>query len=98
MGADKSETATAAKAAAATKPEKEIEEASVEDIDEDELDDADLDESIDEMFDPMGQLTQLLVTEGGTPIVDVLQGISDALDKQNKILYKLVSVVESKTA
>lgn len=55
------------------------------------------DEEDDELFDPAHQLTQLLVTEAGVPIVDVLQGIQDALDKQNKILYKLVSVAESKS-
>ena len=75
--------------------ETEIEE--VEELDDEDLDDPELEEdSIGDMFDPMAQLTQLLVTESGTPLVDVLQGIQDSLDKQNKILYKLVSVIESK--
>lgn len=70
--------------------------ASDEAVDEEE-DDIDIDGSFDgAMFDPMHQLTQLLVTESGTPIVDVLQGVLDALDKHNKILYKLVSVLDAK--
>ena len=52
----------------------------------------------DALFDPMlitQQVTQLLVTESGVPLVDVVLGIQEALDKQNKILYKLVSVIEA---
>ena len=68
-------------------------------LDEDDEDDEDDDDGFGEaLFDPMmltQQLTQLLVTEDGVPAVDVLQGISDALDKQNKILYKLASVIEA---
>lgn len=75
-------------------PVEEIEPADGEELDEEE--DLDSFDDDDGVFDPMHQLTQLFVTEAGTPIVDVLQGISEALDKQNKILYKLVSVVESK--
>lgn len=75
---------------------------------EDEVGDVDDDDQSEDLdsFDDMEvfgsvqelgqQLTQVLVTEDGVPIVDVLQGIQDALDKQNKILYKLVSVIESK--
>ena len=61
----------------------------------DDEDDEDL-SSLGEHFDPLQQLTQLFVTEAGTPIVDVLQGIQDALDKQNKIMFKLVSVLDAK--
>lgn len=46
--------------------------------------------------DPMEQLSQLLVTEEGKPLVDILSDIEKSIDKQNKILYKLVSVIESK--
>lgn len=61
-------------------------------------------ESFDEgAFDPMQHLTQLFVTESGVPLVDVAQGIQDAIaelgekfEKHNRILYKLVSVIESK--
>ena len=74
--------------------EEEIQE-DMDDLNEDgELDDDELGPF--EPYDPLHQVTQLLVTEEGTPIVDVMQGIQDALDKQNKILYKLVSVIESK--
>ena len=66
------------------------------DIEED-LESFEPEDGDNELFDPMQQLSQFLVTESGVPIVDVLQGIQEALDKQNKILYKLVSVVESKT-
>lgn len=62
-----------------------------------EVDDEEIDSLDDVMFDPMQQFTQLLVTESGVPLVDVLQGIQEAIEKQNKIMYKLVSVVESKT-
>ena len=79
-------------------PVEEIE--AIDDVDGDEedvdLDEEDLGSFDDGLFDPMQQLTQLLVTESGIPLVDVVQGIQDALDKQNKILYKLVSVIESK--
>ena len=64
--------------------------------DDEEMEEEDLDSLDDAMFDPMQQLTQLLVTESGVPIVDVLHGIQEALEKQNKILYKLVSVIETK--
>lgn len=72
-------------------------------VDEEDLEDEEEDDlgSFDDdvMFDPLQQLhelTQLLVTEAGVPVVDVLQGIHDSIDKQNKILYKLVSVIESR--
>ena len=62
---------------------------------EDDVDD-DIESFDESAFDPVQQITQLLVTEAGVPVVDVLQGIQEALDKQNKILYKLVSTIESK--
>lgn len=72
------------------------------DLEEDEYDDEDDGEELasfgEALFDPVmltQQVTQLLVTEDGVPVVDVLQGIQDSLDKQNKILYKLVSVIEA---
>ena len=48
------------------------------------------------MFDPFQQLSQLFVTEDGTPLVDVVHAIQETLDKQNKILFKLVSVLDAK--
>jgi hypothetical protein len=47
----------------------------------------------DDYFD-LAQLSQLLVTEEGEPLADVLKGIRDALDKHNKILFRLVGTVE----
>lgn len=66
------------------------------DVDDDDDDDEDLESFEEDMFDPMQQLTQLLVTEDGVPLVDVLQGIRESIDKQNKILFKLVSVIDAK--
>ena len=48
------------------------------------------------MYDPLERLTQLLVTEDGEPLVDVLQAMRHALEKQNKVLFKLVSVLETR--
>lgn len=50
-------------------------------------------EEDDDYFD-LAQLSQLLVTEEGEPLADVLKGIRDALDKHNKILFRLVSTVD----
>lgn len=66
------------------------------DVDDDDDEDEDLESFEEDMFDPMQQLTQLLVTEDGVPLVDVLQGIRESIDKQNKILFKLVSVIDAK--
>lgn len=76
--------------------EDEEEEGALDDEDDEALDKEDIDSLDDGLFDPMQQFTQLLVTETGVPIVDVLQGIQDALEKQNKILYKLASVVDAR--
>lgn len=45
--------------------------------------------------DPLHQISQLLLTEDGEAVADVLQGIRDALDKQNKILFKLAGILEA---
>lgn len=63
---------------------------------EDEGVDDDIESFDESVFDPLQQFTQLLVTEAGVPVVDVLHGIQEAIEKQNKILYKLVSTIESK--
>ena len=60
---------------------------------EDEFVDGDDDEDVDDYFD-LAQLAQLLVTEDGEPVADVLRGVRDALDKQNKILFKLASAAD----
>lgn len=59
-----------------------------EEEDEEDLESYDEEE---DMFDPMQELGRVL-----EPFNDTLQGILEALDKQNKILYKLASVVEAK--
>ena len=48
--------------------------------------------------DPMQQISQLLLTEDGEAVADVLQGIRDAMDKQNKILFKLVGILGAQNA
>lgn len=71
---------------------------------DDDDDDADLDEADlgtddeDELTVAVGQLTQLMMTEDGEAITDVLNGIRDALDKQNKILYRGLQVLEARFA
>lgn len=60
---------------------------------EDHVIDVDVDDEDEEYYD-LAQLAQLLVTEDGEPIADVLSGVRDALDKHNKILFKLVTVAK----
>lgn len=104
--ADAAEATDAADAADAAEPVQPADEAievvdgqAYDDEDEDDEDLESFDED-DDVFGPMHdlsqQLTQLMITEDGVPIVDVMQGIQEAIEKQNKILYKLVSVVEAK--
>lgn len=59
-------------------------------------DDDDDDDELE--FDPISQLAQLLVTEEGQPVADILVGIKDALDKHNKILFKISTLLEAKFA
>lgn len=61
--------------------------------DEDEDEDEEEDEAY-ELVTAVGQLTQLMMTEEGVAIADVLNGIRDALDKQNKIMYRGVQLLE----
>lgn len=63
--------------------------------DEDDLDEDDLHDD-DELAATVGQLGQLLMTDEGEAITDVLAGIRDALDKQNKILYRGLQLLESR--
>jgi TATA-binding protein-associated factor Taf7 len=62
--------------------------------DDDQEDDEDQDGFEDDDYFDLAQLSQLLVTEEGEPLADVLKGIRDALDKHNKILFRLVGTVE----
>lgn len=63
--------------------------------DEEEYDD-DEDSEDEEEYDPTEQLCQLMMSEDGTPIADILLGIRDALERHNKILYKAVTVLEAR--
>ncbi len=81
----------------------EVEDEQLEEIDEDNLPDQlpvheDNEPSDEEYEDEYLDLAQLLVTEEGEPLADVLRGIRDALDKHNKILYKLASAAEKLAA
>lgn len=74
----------------------ELESDAGEDSDED---DAASDEEgfadMEDVVTAVGQLTQLMMTEEGEAITDVLNGIRDALDKQNKIFYRGLQLLES---
>lgn len=75
--------------------------AAPEDLDEEAPEDEDLEEGDDleiedELATAVGQLTQLMMTEEGEAISDVLHGIRDAIDKQNKILYRGLQLLEAK--
>lgn len=65
------------------------EEDPMENIDDDEDDDCD--DEIDDDADAQmsGLLYSLLTTEDDESITNVLKGIRDGIDKQNKILYKI---------
>lgn len=69
------------------------EEGPLEGEDEDDEED-DEDEMHDELVGVVGQMGQLLMTDEGEAITDVLAGIRDALDKQNKILYRGLQLLE----
>ena len=59
----------------------------VESVDDDEDDDCD--DEIDDDAQMSGLLYSLLTTEDDESITNVLKGIRDGIDKQNKILYKI---------
>ncbi len=67
-------------------------------VDDSEYSDDDDDDDEELEFDPISQLAQLLVTEEGQPVADILVGIKDALDKHNKILFKISTLLEAKFA
>lgn len=72
----------------------------VDDEGDDGDDDVDYDDEDDDYGDELAaavnQIGQLLVTEDGEAVSDVLRGILDALDKQNKILYRGLQLLETK--
>ena len=59
----------------------------MENVDDDEDDDCD--DEIDDDAQMSGLLYSLLTTEDDESITNVLKGIRDGIDKQNKILYKI---------
>ena len=62
----------------------------VENVEDD--DDDDCDDEIDDADAQMsGLLYSLLTTEDDESITNVLKGIRDGIDKQNKILYKILT-------
>lgn len=68
-----------------------------EDYDDEEEDEEgeDIDEE-DPLTTAVGQLTQLMMTEEGEAITDVLHGLRDAIDKQNKIMYRGLQLLEAR--
>lgn len=72
----------------------------IDDEDDEDEDDVEFDEEGDEddLASAIGQVAQLLVTEDGEAVGDVLRGILDAIDKQNKILYRGLQLLETKLA
>lgn len=63
--------------------------------DDDEDFDQDMDHE-DDLTTAVGQLTQLMMTEEGEAITDVLLGLRDAVEKQNKIMYRGLQLLEAK--
>lgn len=79
----------------------EVEDGEIEEVDDEEGDE-DEGSFEGEMFDPMHQLTQLLITEDGTPLVDVVEGINKGLQEltevfknQNRILFRISKLLDS---
>ena len=66
--------------------------------DEEFEDDGEDDDVGDDLVNAVAQVGQLLVTEEGEAVSDILRGIMDALDKQNKILYRGLQLLEAKQA
>ena len=64
--------------------------------DDDEDEDAEYYEDEEGEYDPVQHITQLLVTEEGLPVADVLLGIKESLDKLGKIHYKIVQLLEAR--
>lgn len=69
-----------------------------EEFDDDGDEDEEDDEDEDDLVASVSQLSQLLVTEDGEAIADILRGILDALEKHNKIMYRGLQVLETSLA
>ncbi len=68
-----------------------------DEFDDDDEEDDDDDEE-DDLTAAVSQLSQLLVTEDGEALADIMRGILDALDKHNKIMYRGLQVLETTMA
>lgn len=73
----------------------EIQEYGEDDYEEDDDEGDDIEEE-DPLTTAVGQLTQLMMTEEGEAITDVLHGLRDAIDKQNKIMYRGLQLLEAR--
>lgn len=69
-----------------------VEEDEVMDEEEEEEEDSEIGEDMD--FSEL--LYNVLTTDDDESIANVLRGIRDGVDKQNKILYKIVTLLEKK--
>ena len=69
-----------------------------EDDMEDDMGDEDIEEEDDALTTAVGQLTQLMMTDEGEAITDVLNGIRDSIEKQNKIMYRGLQLLEARFA
>lgn len=65
-------------------------------VTDDDDDDEGHDPPDDELTTAIGQLTQLMMTEEGEAITDVILGVREAMDKQNKILYRGLQLLEQR--
>lgn len=63
---------------------------------QDSQDEGEEDEDDDDLALAVGQLTQLMMTEEGEAITDVLAGVREAIDKLNKIMYRGLQLLETR--
>jgi hypothetical protein len=68
------------------------------DGEDDEEEDEEDDHHAAELVTVVGQVAQLMMTEEGEAITDVLHGIKEAMDKQNKIMYRALQLLEQRFA
>jgi len=78
-------------------PKKNVLDLMAEEIAEEQVEDEEIDEDIDDDIDDdeeaqfSGLMYSLLTTEEDESIANVLKGIRDGIDKQNKILHKILT-------
>lgn len=68
-------------------------ESAPEDIPEDEEMEFDEDEEMDEGVDLLEALSQMFTTDDGETVASALVGMKNAMEMQNKILIKILSVL-----